>query len=190
MDTEFLPRMQILREQLGDSPVKISYDEWNAWYAWYRSGSVSEGIMAAAFRNMLFRHADEYGVMMSCHFESVNEGAIKVTPKDAQLSPTGQVFSAMKVHANGMICALEEDVTSTCKHSVVTTTLLNRSYDQPKKFTLQNCGNVISAKLYSAEDVVPGTVFEITDLSVTQENGTVTAVLPPHSMAVICTDAV
>ena len=190
VDTEFLPRMQILREQLGDSPVKISYDEWNAWYAWYRSGSVSEGIMAAAFRNMLFRHADEYGVMMSCHFESVNEGAIKVTPKDAQLSPTGQVFSAMKVHANGMICALEEDVTSTCKQSVVTTTLLNRSFDRPKKFTLHNCGKIISAKLYSSEDVVPGTVFEITDLAVTLENGTATVVLPPHSMAVLCTNAV
>ena len=96
----------------------------------------------------------------------------------------------MKVHANGMICALEEDVTSTCKNSVVTTTLLNRSFDQPKNFTLQNCGTVLSAQLYSAEDVVPGTVFEITELPVTQKNGIVTAVLPPHSIAVICTDAV
>ena len=132
----------------------------------------------------------QYGVMIACHFESVNEGAIKVTPKDAQLSPTEQVFAAMNVHANGVICALEEDVTSTCKNSVVTTTLLNRSFDQPKKFTLQNCGNVISAKLYSAEDVVPGTVFAITELAVTQENGILTAVLPPHSLAVISTDAV
>jgi len=188
VDTEFLPRMQMLREQLGSSPVKISYDEWNAWYAWYRSGSVSEGIMAAAFRNMLFRHADQYGLMISCHFESVNEGAIRVTPKDAQLSPTGQVFSAMKEHANGMICALQEDVTSTCRQSVVTTTLLNRSFDRPKRFTLQNCGNVRSARLYSASDVVPGTVFTITELAVMHENDTVTAVLPPHSMAVICTD--
>ena len=96
----------------------------------------------------------------------------------------------MKEHANGMICALEEDVTSTCKQSVVTTTLLNRSFDRPKKFTLHNCGKIISAKLYSSEDVVPGTVFEITDLAVTLENGTATVVLPPHSMAVLCTNAV
>ena len=159
VDTEFQPRMRILREQLGDSKVKISYDEWNAWYAWYRGGSVTEGIMAAAFRNMLFRNADKYGVMMACHFESVNEGAIQVHPDSVKLTPTGQVFAAMKVHANGMLCALEEDVTATCKHGVVTTTLLNRSFDQPKKFTIQNCGSVISAKLYSADDVVPGTVF-------------------------------
>ena len=190
VDTEFLPRMRILREQLGDSPIKISYDEWNAWYAWYRSGSVSEGIMAAAFRNMLFRSAGKYGVMLSCHFESVNEGAIRVTPKDAQLSPTGQVFSAMKAHAGGMICALEEDVTSTLKQSVVTTTLLNRSFDKPKKFTLKNCGIVHSARLYSAADVVPGTMFQITELAVAQEKDTVTAVLPPHSMALICSDRI
>ncbi len=188
VDTEFQPRMRILREQLGDSKVKISYDEWNAWYAWYRGGSVSEGIMAAAFRNMLFRNADQYGVMMACHFESVNEGAIQVHPNCAKLTPAGQVFSAMKAHANGMICALAEDVTSTRKHSVVTTTLLNRSFDQPKKFMLNNCGRVIAAELYSAEDVVPGTVFEITELAVAQENGCVTVVLPPHSMAVIRTD--
>lgn len=190
VDTEFQPRIRILREQLGDSKVKISYDEWNAWYAWYRGGSVTEGIMAAAFRNMLFRNADKYGVMMACHFESVNEGAIQVHPDSVKLTPTGQVFAAMKVHANGMLCALEEDVTATCKHGVVTTTLLNRSFDQPKKFTIQNCGGVISAKLYSADDVVPGTVFTVTDLAVTAENGVIEVILPPHSMADIRTETV
>jgi len=189
VDTEFQPRMRILREQLGDSNVKISYDEWNAWYAWYRGGSVTEGIMAAAFRNMLFRNADKYGVMIACHFESVNEGAIQVHPDSVKLTPTGQAFAAMKDHANGMICALDEDVTATCKHGVVTTTLLNRSFDQEKKFTVQNCGGVISAELYSADDVVPGTVFAVTGLAVTAVDGTIEAVLPPHSMAVLRTEA-
>ena len=190
VETEFQPRMRILREQLGDSKVRISYDEWNAWYAWYRSGSVTEGIMAAAFLNMLFRNADKYGVMMACHFESVNEGAIQVHPDCVKLTPTGQVFSAMKVHANSMICALAEDIIATCKHNTVTSTLLNRSFDQPKKFTLNNCGKVISAKLYSSDDVVPGTVFDIRELEVTCTDGTVEAVLPPHSMAVLCTETV
>jgi hypothetical protein len=134
---------------------------------------------------MLFRNADKYGVMMACHFESVNEGAIQVHPNRVKLTPTGQAFSVMKVHANGMICALEEDIVATRKHSVITCTLLNRSFDQPKKFTLQNCGGVISAELYSSEDVVPGTVFEISDLAVTCENGTVEVILPPHSIAVV-----
>lgn len=190
VDTEFQPRMRILREQLGDSKVKISYDEWNAWYAWYRSGSVTEGIMAAAFLNMLFRNADKYGVMMACHFESVNEGAIQVHPDHVKLTPTGQVFSAMNVHANSMICVLEEDIIATRKHSVVTSTLLNRSYDQPKKFTLNNCGDVISAELYSSDDVVPGTVFDVSELAVTCIKGTVEVIVPPHSMAVVRTEEV
>ncbi|MBE6658101.1 MAG: helix-turn-helix domain-containing protein [Ruminococcaceae bacterium] len=188
VDTEFQPRIRILREQLGDSKVKISYDEWNAWYAWYRCGSVSEGIMTAAFQNMLFRNADKYGVIMACHFESVNEGAIKVYPNGVRLSPTGQVFSVMKAHANGMICALEEDVTSTRKQDVVTTTLLNRSFDLPKTFCLNNTGAVLSAELYSADDVVPGTEFSVSTLAAVSENGTVKIVLPPHSLAVIRTE--
>lgn len=184
-DTEFQPRIRILREQLGDSPVKISYDEWNAWYAWYRSGSVSEGILAASFLNMLFRNADKYGVMMACHFESVNEGAIKVYPDHAELSPTGQAISIMSRHANGMVCALEEDFVATRKQDVITCTLLNRSFDEEKKFTLQNCGEILSAALYSANDVVPGTVFETSVLPVTAADGTAEIVLPPHSMALV-----
>ena len=185
VDTEFQPRLKMLREQLGDSSVKISYDEWNAWYAWYRGGSISEGIMAAAFLNMLFRNADQYGVMMACHFESVNEGAIKVYPDRAELSPTGQAISLMSRHANGMICALEEDIIATRKHSVVTAVLCNRSFDQEKKFTLNGCGDVISATLYSGEDVVANTVFETTELNVKTADGTVEIVLPPHSIAEI-----
>ncbi len=185
VDTEFQPRMRILREQLGDSEVKISYDEWNAWYAWYRGGSVTEGIMAAAFLNMLFRNADRYGVMMACHFESVNEGAVQVFPDRVKLSPTGQAISIMKHHANGQVCALRQDVTATYRDGIVTCTLLNRSYDKEKKFTLQNCGNLISAKLYMSEDVVPGTVFDVSDLSVTCTDGFMEVILPPHSMAVI-----
>lgn len=185
VETEFQPRMKMLRKQLGDSGVKISYDEWNAWYAWYRSGSVSEGIMAAAFLNMLFRNADKYGVMMACHFESVNEGAIQVYPDCVKLSPTGQAISVMRHHANAMICALEEDFIATRKHSVVSCTLLNRSYDQEKKFTIRSCGEVISAELYSADDVVPNTVFEVSELPVVMKEDSAEVVLPAHSMAVI-----
>lgn len=185
VDTEFQPRIRILREQLGDSPVKISFDEWNAWYAWYRGGSVAEGIMAAAFLNMLYRNDRQYGVMMACHFESVNEGAIQVFPDKVRLSATGQAISAMHYHANGQVCALQKDVTATCRDSVVTVTLLNRSFDGEKKFTLENCGQVLSADLYSADDVVPNTVFRTTPMSAAVNNGVLSVTLPPHSMAVI-----
>ena len=185
IDREFFPRIHQMREVLNDDRLKISFDEWNAWYAWYRGGSVSEGIMAAAFLNMLYRNADRYGVMMACHFESVNEGSIKVYPDRAELSPTGQAIAVMKDHAGGQICALEEDVTATRKGSVITCTLLNRSYDREKKFTLQTGGKVISAVLYSAEDVVPNTVFAASDLEISSCGDSLEVVLPAHSMALI-----
>ena len=173
------------RAQLGNHPISISFDEWNAWYAWYRPGSVAEGIFAAAFQNMLFQNAERYGVMIACHFESVNEGAIKVYPDRAELSPVGQVFSLMKDHAGAMICALQPDVTATQKDGVVTCTLTNRSYDQEKCFLIAGCGKLISAKLYSSDDVVPGTVFSQGDIAVKADGENIEIVLPPHSIAQI-----
>ena len=182
-DTACLDCMRELSEQLRGTGIRISYDEWNAFYAWYRFGSVSEGIFVAAFMNMLFRNADKYGVSMACHFESVNEGAIMLYPDRALLSPAGVAFSLMKRHAGGVVCALEQDVTVTKKDGTVTCTLLNRSYDKEKRFTLRGCGNVISATLYSSDGVVPGTEFEKVGLALTPENGTLTLTLPPHSLA-------
>ncbi|MBO4355963.1 MAG: helix-turn-helix domain-containing protein [Clostridia bacterium] len=182
-DNENLDVIRVLRRQMDNAPVFISFDEWNAWYSWYRSGSVSEGVFAATFRNMLFRNADKYGVLIACHFESVNEGAIKVFPDRAELSPVGQVFSIMKDHAGGIICALMPDVTATRKESVVTVTLLNRSFSDSKKFTLHNVGNIISSDLYSSADVVPGTVFEKSHLDVSALEDSAAVVLPAHSIA-------
>ena len=101
--------------QLEGTNISISFDEWNAWYAWYRPGSVAEGIFAASFQNMLFQNAESCNVMLACHFESVNEGAICVYPDRAELSAVGQVFSLMKEHAGAIVRALQTDVTATEK---------------------------------------------------------------------------
>ena len=69
--------------------------------------------------------------------------------------------------------------------SVVTCTLLNRSYAKDKRFTLRDCGEILSAVLYRSEDVVPTSVFEKTDLPVEISDGAVETVLPPHSIAQI-----
>ena len=174
-----------LAKMLEGTGIRISYDEWNAWNAWFRVGSVSEGIFAAAFLNMLFRHADKSGVTMACHFESVNEGAIMVYPDRAELAPAGVVFSLMKEHAGGIVCALDQDVTATRKDSVVTCTLLNRSYAKDKRFTLRDGGEILSSVLYCSEDVVPTSVFEKMELPIEIGDGTVEIVLPPHSIAQI-----
>ena len=182
-----LPFIRTLRKQLGDNDVGISFDEWNAWYAWYRKGSVAEAMFAASFMNMIIENAEKYGVKMCCHFESVNEGAIQVTPDKACLSATGQVISEMNAHAGGRICAVEKDVISTVKQDEVTTTLINRSFDEEKEFILKNIGGVIRSEIYTSDDVVPGTVFEIKALPVKTENGQMTCRLEPHSIAVIKT---
>lgn len=185
VESEYLSRIITLREQLGDDNLKISFDEWNAWYAWYRRGSVTEGIFAAALQNMFFRNADRYGVSLVCHFESVNEGAMQVFPDRIKLSPTGRVFTLMKEHAGGMVRALAEDVTATEKEGVLTITLLNRSYDREKGFTLPTLGEIESATLYSAEEVVVGSEFTESDLPFLRRDPHTTLTLPPHSIAQI-----
>ncbi len=183
-----LPFIRTLREQLGDSDVAISFDEWNAWYAWYRKGSVAEGMFAAAFMNMIIENAEKYGVKMCCHFESVNEGAIQVTSDGVRLSATGQVIAAMSAHAGGKVCVICEDVISTMKDGIITTTLINRSFDEEKCFKIQNAGEVINANIYTAADVVPGTFFDISAVNLENEHDEINIALPPHSFAVIRTN--
>jgi len=189
-DTDCLALIKALRGQLGDKDVSISFDEWNAWYAWYRAGSVAEGMFAASFMNMLLENAEKYGVVQACHFESVNEGAIQVMPDKVRLSPTGQVISLMNAHAGAKVCAIEKDVIATLKEGMVTATLINRAFDEEKTFVLENTGEVAESKLYTSDDVVPGTAFEIKALELNAENGKITCKLPPHSIAVIRTKAI
>lgn len=181
--TEFLPRIQRMRAMLQDDDIKISFDEWNAWYAWYRGGSVTEGIFAASFLNMMFMNADPYGVALCCHFESVNEGAIQVFPDKAILSPTGQVFSIMKHHSGGKVCALQNDVIATLKDNILNCTFINRAFDENKTFYFSNPGTITNATLYSSEDVVPYTVFEQSALPLASDGALQKVTLPKHSIA-------
>ena len=183
-DTEYQPRMEQLHSQLPEG-ISISYDEWNAWAAWYRMGSITEGIFAAHFLNMMYRNAEKYGVTQICHFESVNEGSMLVTPGGAELMPTGQAIAAMADHSGGRILALREDVTVTEKEGIITCTLLNRSYNEEKTFFLPNTGSPVSARLLSGEGVVHGTRFRETDLKVERTDNGYRAVLPEHSIAVV-----
>ena len=183
-DTEYLPRMQQLREQLPDD-VTISYDEWNAWVAWYRPGSITEGIFAARLLNMMYMNAEKYGVSQICHFEASNEGAILVYPDRAVLTPAGQAIAAMRHHADGIIRAIRDDVIATETDGILTLTLINRSYDKDKAFTFPKAGTVFSATLLSGDGVLPYSTFNETQPDIQEENGSFRTVLPEHSIAVI-----
>ncbi len=182
--TEYYPQIVELREQLGDD-IKISLDEWNAWYAWYRPGSVTEGIFAASFMHMLLSNADKYGIFLACYFESVNEGSVNVFPNKVTLTPTGKALSIMKNHANGNAIALYEDFVATKRDGVLTCTLTNRSFDKNKKFIIPVTGEVILNELYSSSDVVPYSDFEKTILEVKQSQNNMEIVMPNHSMALL-----
>ena len=84
-----------------------------------------------------------------------------------------------------MICALKEDVTATRKGTVLTCTLLNRSFDKEKKFTMPKAGELILSELYSSEDVVPNTRFSISELQVKEGEHSLEVVLPEHSVAML-----
>ena len=183
-DTEYLPRIRQLRSQLPDD-ITISFDEWNAWYAWYRHGSVTEGIFAAHLLNMMYRNAETYGISQICHFESVNEGSMLVTPDKAELMPTGQAIASMADHAGGRILALEEDVTVTEKNGIITCTLLNRSYNKEKTFFLPKAGTVAETRLLAGNGVVAGSRFTESTLDVETKEDIFRVVLPATSIAVL-----
>lgn len=183
--TECIPKLQRTRELLGDNGLQISFDEWNTWYAWYRCGSVSEGIFAASFLNELFRNAESQGVTMACHFESVNEGALLVRPHSVEMTPTGQAISLMYRHAGGRVLALEQDAVATEKDGILTCSFINRSFDQNKTFRFPKAGEVVQATLYTSGDVVPNTVFEECGLSLSSADGMLEAALPAHSLALV-----
>ncbi len=183
--TESMVKLRRTRELLQNDSIQISYDEWNTWYAWYRRGSVAEGIYAAGFLNELLRHAESCGVSMACHFESVNEGALLVTPDKVIMCPTGRAIAVMSRHAGGQICALEQDAVATRKDGLLTLTFINRSFDHDKVFRFPEAGEAVRATLYTSDDVVPCTVFEEKELPLRGSSSTLEAVLPPHSIALV-----
>lgn len=182
IDNYFIRDLVLLRKQLGDDKIKISVDEWNVWYAWYRLAGVYEGIYAAAFMNAVFCEADKNGIFITCHFESVNEGAISVYPDKAVLNPAGVAMSLMAKHSDGRALCLERDVVITEKQGIKTCTLINRSFDKEKSFILPKLGALQSGTCYTAQSIEPGTVFEKIPAALTDEKENLGYCAPKHSI--------
>ena len=174
-----------LRAQLADEKQKISFDEWNVWYSWYRPKCVSDGIFTAAMLHMLMEEAGPSGIFAACHFEAVNEGAIRVEWDRAFLTPSGQMFAVMKNHIGGRLCFAGQDAVATEKDQVLTVTLLNRSFEEKKEFILPRYGKQITAILYRADQVLPYSDFEVTEVKLRETGENRVAVLPKHSMMLI-----
>ena len=45
-------KVRSMRALLRNDNIKISFDEWNVWYGWYRSSCVIDGIFTGMMMNM------------------------------------------------------------------------------------------------------------------------------------------
>lgn len=164
--------------------VKISLDEWNVWYAWYRPSSVTDGIYAALAMHMLMEEAEKSGISMACHFEAINEGMICVQPDKSTLTAQGQVFSLMKHHAGGRLSHISADAVATVDgKGLVTATVVNGSFNQEKTVSISQCGSCVEATLYTSNTVLPPSVFEESDVLSSAQSGKLQ--MPPHSILLL-----
>ena len=101
------------------------------------------------------------------------------------MTPSGQMFSVMKNHIGGRLCFAAKDAVATEKEDSLTITLINRSYDGNKKFTLPEYGKTVVSTLYEAESVLPYSDFRIKDVDLTATEDGYEVILPKHSVMLI-----
>ena len=169
--------------------LHISFDEWNFWYAWYRPSCVGEGIFAAKMLHMLLSCSVELDIPYCCYFQPVGEGAVLIDENGARLTANGQMFSMMKAHCGGNLCAVTGadgySALATEKDGVLTVTLINDAFDADRTYCFNLPGQDPEGELYASEEVTPYTCFTRKPLAVKTENGLARVVLPPHSAAKI-----
>lgn len=170
-----------LRSLISDS-LKISFDEWNTWYAWYRPSSIVDGLFTALMLHMVIGEAERSGIALCCHFEAINEGMMIVRPDGAELTASGQAFAMMKHHAGGVLRYAAEDAIVTQKDEQFTVTAVNPSYDKPRTVCVPAGGKIETAYLYVCDHVGPFTKFDLQPVEPVCEDGAWKIELPAHSM--------
>jgi alpha-N-arabinofuranosidase len=178
-------KVREMRELLGDETIKISFDEWNVWYGWYRPSCLIDGIFTGMMMNMIIGEAQTRGIGFACQFEAVNESAIRVTPTSALLTATGQALALMKVHAEGTLLYADDCSVATEKEGTVSITVVNPSYDMEKTVLFECNKDIILSKLYEGKSLCPHNRFEISDLLVRKNVDYNEIEIPPHSIAFI-----
>lgn len=162
--------------------TRISMDEWNVWYAWYRPSSVTDGIYAALALHMLMEEAEKSGIALACHFQAVNEGMLCVKPDHVSLTAQGQVFSRMnRWHMGNRLCsASQEAVVSVDREGRMAVTVVNAAFRSEKPVDFSSFGPCSEAVLFSSDTVLPPSEFTVTDVLEQAAGGTFQ--MPPHSV--------
>ena len=95
----------------------------------------------------------------------------------------------MKAHMGGKVCAVEGlmdyEAVASVKDEALSVTLINADYDALARFTLDACGPLSTARCLEVRDLLPGSHFEVSELTVTECEGTVCISLPPRAMALL-----
>ena len=169
--------------------IRISYDEWNVWAAWFRKSNALEGMFAAQMLHMMLDASEALNAPFLCFFQPVGEGAIDVFPDRAALSADGQAFALLKAHKGGEICTIDgaedDEAVASAREGVLSVSLVNANFDEPAHFALNACGPVKSARLLTADDLLPGSHFAESDLAVAESGKAACVTLPPRSVAMI-----
>ena len=162
--------------------TRISMDEWNVWYAWYRPSSVTDGIYAALALHMLMEEAEKSGIALACHFQAVNEGMLCVKPDHVSLTAQGQVFSRMnRWHMGNRLCsASQEAIVSVDREGRMAVTVVNAAFRCEKPVDFSSFGPCSEAVLFSSDTVLPPSEFTVTDVLEQAAGGTFQ--MPPHSV--------
>lgn len=189
---ENLALIKMLRESLNNN-LKISFDEWNVWYAWFRPSSVIEGIFAAIMLHMLINESNNYSVPICCYFQAINEGLITVTNDGSILTAAGQVFELMKAHQDGLTIhtdiknngtEIDPEAVFTCHGNEVVLTVVNRSITEKRSYIFTRSASAVSEHLLlSSEDICPYSQFTESELTYIKNGDTYHFTLPPHSVA-------
>lgn len=162
--------------------TRISMDEWNVWYAWYRPSSVTDGIYAALALHVLMEEAEKSGIALACHFQAVNEGMLCVKPDHVSLTAQGQVFSRMnRWHMGNRLCsASQEAVVSVDREGQMAVTVVNAAFRCEKPVDFSSFGPCSEAVLFSSDTVLPPSEFTVTDVLEQAAGGTFQ--MPPHGV--------
>lgn len=177
--------LRLMRKYLGNDDISISFDEWNLWYAWYRKSTVTDGMHAAMMLNMIIGEAPISNIGMACHFEMVNEGAIKVNPHNVELTATGKAIKLLGVHSGGTLLYSDDYITVTKKDGITTVTAINSSCDDEKKISFNFGGKKVEAMAYVGKTLMPISDFEEEALDVKFDKDSSETVLAPISVALI-----
>ena len=186
-----LENLTLLRRLRDAAPseIVISYDEWNMWAAWFRKSCAIEGMYTARMLHVMLASAYQLLTPVMCYFQPVSEGAISVFRDRAELTADGQAFSLLKAHKGGQLCVVEGDrdfdTLATVRDEVLTVSLINRAFDEPAIFHLDEPGEVLDARLLTARDLLPGSRFREEDLAAVSGPDGIRMELPPRSVALL-----